>query len=117
MSGMTPKSLLYMKKGYPALWLVSLALCGACALFQAHDVSGNKGGALDRILLSEKTYEAGPFYFDHRLHYASGDEGGAAIPCRVCHHTYRGSPLEPPRSCSLCHLPHSALEENHLPSL
>ena len=101
--------------------LLCLALTGACALYSSLATEdperGVSEGGLDRILLSEKSYEAGPFLFDHKAHYAAHEAGGASIPCSVCHHTWEGSPAEPPVACSHCHRAHSDPEQNDLPSL
>jgi len=74
-------------------------------------------GALDRILLSEKTDRAGPLIFDHRLHYGPQEEGGCGIACTECHHEYRGHGAEPPRACSECHLSFAHRAMSDLPSL
>jgi len=116
-----------MRSGRPRLFfplgpaLLVLLVAGACALFETPDrrirgdLSG--GGALDTILLCEKSFEAGPLHFDHRLHYAPQSEGGASIDCKACHHEYAGPESTPPQACSNCHYSHSSARIKVLPSL
>ena len=100
---------------------VLLFLATACILFRSPGVvpephAGN-GGALDRILLSEKSYEAGRVIFNHRLHYAPRAEGGRSIACKTCHHEYAGPDGDPPQACGNCHYSQSDSRIRHLPSL
>jgi len=98
-----------------------LTAAGACLVPSSPEVPTQRhaarGGALDRILLSEKSYEAGPLIFDHRLHYASDEAGGLAIACKRCHHEFAGADGDPPQACANCHYSHSDSRIRHLPSL
>ena len=73
----------------PLLAALVPALVLACALTGAPP-EPRTPGALDRILVGEKSDEAGSFVFPHRRHYGPASEGGRAIPCGRCHHDYRG---------------------------
>ncbi len=86
-----------------------------CLLFPGAE--RERPGALDQILLSEKSLEAGPMILNHRLHYLLRDERGAPIECRFCHHAYEGTKVEPPRACSSCHPSHTSVASSDLPFL
>ena len=103
-------------------YLLGLLFAVSCALLLNReecdwDPIDNKGGALDKILLSEKSDEAGPLVFNHWLHYAGTEEGGMAIRCQVCHHDYKGLSIDPPKACRVCHLSHDDPKKNTLPTL
>lgn len=105
----------------PATGIVLLCLAGACMILGPSEAgdprASSGGGALDKILLSEKSNEAGSLVFDHRLHYAPRGEGGEAIGCKSCHHDDTGSKDDPPRACGDCHISHSDARLGVLPSL
>jgi len=101
--------------------ILLLGLASACVFFRTPQgppiTRTASGGALDRILLSEKSDEAGSLVFDHRLHYAPREEGGMAIACKRCHHEYAGPDGDPPQACGNCHYSHSDSRILHLPGL
>ena len=68
--------------------------------------TGSGRGALDRIVMSEHTTEEGIVVFDHHAHYASGDDGGAGIGCRMCHHDYNPNQPALTQACRVCHPTH-----------
>lgn len=108
-----------LSRSFGSAAILVLLIC-ACNI---HDSTGpdhdrnNPGGALDVILLSEKTDEAGPLFFDHRRHYAPRENGGVAIGCRTCHHDFTGSEGSLPQACSNCHFSHSDTRLGDPPSL
>lgn len=86
--------------------LSTALLLAACALSDsrpAPEGAIEKGGALDVILLSEHSPEAGSLLFNHRLHYAPLEKGGYEIPCAECHHDIQDDPGRTPRACGDCH--------------
>jgi len=65
-----------------------------------------RAGVFDSILMCERSPDAGPLTFKHKLHYAPPGEGGWAIRCAACHHDY-SIPKDPePGACRRCHPQH-----------
>lgn len=84
--------------------LLAAALPMACGTRDRRPPKGP--GALDLLLLSERSEENGAVRFRHRDHYGPVAEGGSGIDCETCHHDYEGEDEPPPGSCRTCHSSH-----------
>jgi hypothetical protein len=62
-------------------------------------------GALDALLLSDFSYEAGLVRFNHRAHFGTKKDGGRGIACGKCHHDHAEEREFPEQQCVTCHYP------------
>ena len=106
-----------MKTGFRYIAAIScvslLALYLACA---SRDIGGDavskarQANALDCILLSEHSDEAGPMLFPHYLHYGPKSAGMSEIACGKCHFCNGSARRKPEQACRNCHSPHDGAD-------
>ena len=65
----------------------------------------DNAGALDSLVLSDFSYDAGMVRFNHRAHFGDKKEGGRGIACATCHHDHAADREFPEQQCSVCHYP------------
>jgi|GEM_PF-3504142 len=110
-----------MKNATLLLFVSMLLLVAACARIppSAKNTKScpKNQDALAAILLGEKSDQAGPLVFNHRLHQNLIGESGNRITCGFCHHEYLGIRHQPPRACGRCHISHDDTKISDLPFL